>query len=69
MSKYSVKHGIGKQVSVQGINGRVTAVTIRGKGRQYEFSFLGDSGPTSIWAEECEIEDVNDNRLGFRKTE
>lgn len=66
MAKYTVKYPIGSKVSSQGVDGIITAVHIRGRGRSYEFSFPKDGVPTAINVEECEIEANSDKKIGFK---
>jgi len=68
MARVNVKYPCGKKVLCGGVEGMITAVFIRGRGRSYEFSYVnGDGSPTSCQAEECELESVKSNHLGFRK--
>lgn len=67
MARVSVKYPCGKKVLCGGVPGMVTAIFIRGKGRGYEFSYIdSDGNPKSCTAEECELESVESNPLGFR---
>lgn len=66
MPKVSVKHKCGDNVNLGGVEGKVTAIFIRGRGRTYEFSYIDNSGnPTSINAQECELEVPAPKHLGF----
>ncbi len=68
MAQISVKHKCGDNVSLSGIDGRVTAIFIRGRGRVYEFSYIdSDGNPKSCNVEECELEDSKPRPLGFGK--
>jgi len=50
-----------------GVEGMVTAIFIRGKGRTYEFSYTTTEGdPKSVTAEEFELKPVKPNQIGFR---
>lgn len=66
MARISIKYPCGKKVTCSGVPGRVTTVFIRGKGRSYEFSYVDtDGNPKSCQAEECELESIEPNQLGF----
>ena len=69
MAQVTVKYKCGDSVIVKNKNsteGIVTAIFIRGKGRQYEVGFTGDSGPTGAVCAECELEPcVGDKKFGF----
>ena len=69
MTRVNVKYPVGRMVclKVGGIPGMITAVTIRGKDRHYEFSYSKDGTPSSVNVEEVEIEDLADRPFGFRK--
>ena len=70
MARINVKYSCGKKVTCSGVEGRVTAIFIRGRGRSYEFSYVDtDGNPKSCQAEECELEPFKSNDLGFRKEE
>jgi len=59
MARISVKYPIGSKVRTKhraGIEGIVTAIFIRGRGRSYEFSYVHEGTPTSVTVEESEIE-------------
>jgi len=69
MARISVKYPIGTPVKTfQGIEGIITAVFIRGKGRAYEFSYTDNGNPTSVNVEEVEIKSCQaKSPLGFTK--
>ncbi len=70
MARVNVKYPCGKKVLCGGVEGIVTAVFIRGKGRAYEFSYVDNNGhPTSCTTEECELKLATSNSLGFRRKE
>lgn len=70
MARVNVKYPCGKKVRCGGVEGMVTAVFIRGKGRAYEFSYVNSDGdPKSVTAEEIELKPVEPNQLGFRGAE
>ena len=65
--RISVKYKCGEKVICGGIDGIVTAVTLRGKGRFYEFSYVDQSGnPTSASVVECELSKRESKSIGFR---
>lgn len=67
MARVNVKYPCGKKVCCQGVEGKITAVFIRGRGRTYEFSYVDKDGhPTSCNAEECELEVIDNKPIGFR---
>jgi len=68
MARVNVKYPCKSRVSVGGVEGMITAVFIRGRGRVYEFSYIDkDGNPTSCQTEECELEPSQITPLGFRK--
>lgn len=69
MARVNVKYSCKTKVTCGGVEGMVTAIFIRGKGRSYEFSYTdSDGNPKSCQAEECELESNETNQLGFRST-
>lgn len=67
MARVNVKYPYGKKVTYGGVEGMVTAVFMRGKGRAYEFSYIdGEGNPKSVTAEEIELKEQEPNELGFR---
>jgi hypothetical protein len=66
MARYKTKYGIGEEVEVFGIAGVVTGVTINKGGKSYEFSYLGDNGPTCCHCSEVEMNTRTRNELGFK---
>ena len=70
MARINVKYPCKTKVNCGGIEGIVTAVFIRGKGRAYEFSYIGKDGdPKCVTTEECELEMSQTKPLGFRRKE
>ena len=70
MATISVKYTCGQAVTYKTgdkIDGMVTAIFIRGKGRAYEFSYCGENGPASSVCEEAELEATPETGLGYRK--
>lgn len=68
MARVNVKYPCGKKVRCGGVEGIVTAIHIRGRGRSYEFSYVDNNGdPKSCNTEECELEPAKTNSLGFRR--
>jgi len=68
MARVNVKFPCKSKVSCSGVEGTITAVIIRGKGRAYEFSYIDrDGNPTSCTTEECELELSKTSSLGFKK--
>ena len=71
MFKVSIKYKYGNKVRINHeppTQGIVTAIFIRGKGRAYEVSYTGDSGPTQVVCEEAELELLGtDKNFGFNK--
>jgi len=66
MAKVNVKYKCGDRVNLGGVEGKVTAIFIRGRGRSYEFSYVDkDGNPTSKQAEECELAVSESKCLGF----
>ena len=65
MARYKTKYAINQKVEAHGLPGMVTAIHIRNRHRAYEFSYVGEGGPTSCNCEEGEIKAVGDNKLGF----
>ena len=66
MARVSIKYPCGKKVSCGGVEGMVTAVFIRGRGRAYEFSYINNDGdPKSVNAEEIELKPSEIKPLGF----
>ena len=69
MATVNVKYKYGDKVSIDGVQGHVTAIFIRGRGRAYEFSYVDKDGhPTSCTSEECEMEFSKDSQLGFKQS-
>lgn len=69
MARVNVKYPCGKKVRCGGVEGMVTAIFIRGKGRSYEFSYIDNDGnPKSTQAEEFELENAEPKQIGFRRT-
>jgi len=66
MANIETKYDYGQSVTCHGIAGKVTAITIRGEQRTYEFSYVADGRPASWNAEECELKNVVKNKLGFK---
>ena len=67
MARVTVKYPCGRHVRCSGVEGMITAVFVRGKGRAYEFSYVdSDGNPKSCQAEEVELENAEPNKLGFR---
>ncbi len=71
MSKVTIKYKHGSKVKINHgpIEGIVTAIFIRGKGRSYEVSYAGDSGPTNVVCEEVELEKCGKQDFGFNRKE
>ena len=68
MARVNVKYPCGSKVSCGGVNGLVTAIFIRGRGRAYEFSYVNSDGdPKSVTAEEIELKSNEPDKLGFRR--
>ncbi len=69
MSKVTIKYKHGSKVKINHglIEGIVTAIFIRGKGRSYEVSYTGDSGPTNVVCEEVELESCERVKFGFER--
>lgn len=70
MARISVKYPIGTKVKTahkDGIEGIITAIFIRGRGRAYEFSYTHEGNPTSVNVQEAEIEPCkkDEKKLGF----
>lgn len=65
MARVSIKYPYGTKVRLGDIDGTITAIFIRGKGRAYEFSYVHDGQPTSCNVEEVEIEPRQKNSFGF----
>ena len=66
--RVTVKYNCGDKVSCSGVEGKVTAIFIREKGRTYEFSYVDKEGnPTSCNTQECELEAHEGNSIGFGK--
>ncbi|KKN75872.1 hypothetical protein LCGC14_0375800 [marine sediment metagenome] len=69
MSKVNVKYKYGTNVKIKhqpSTQGIVTAIFIRGRGRAYEVSYTGNSGPTQTVCEEVELESCGtDESFGF----
>jgi len=66
MARVNVKYPCGKKVLCGDVEGMVTAIFIRGKGRAYEFSYINSDGdPKSVTAEEIELEPAEKSKLGF----
>ena len=67
MARINVKYPCKSKVTVGGVEGLITAVFIRGKGRSYEFSYIDkDGNPTSCQTEECELALFENRPLGFQ---
>ena len=68
MARINVKYPCGSKVSCSGVEGMVTAVFIRGRGRAYEFSYIGEDGdPKSVTTEEIELSKTEASPLGFKR--
>lgn len=68
MARINVKYACGEKVCCGDVQGMITAIFIRGKGRAYEFSYMDNNGnPASCNTEECELQSAESNFLGFRK--
>ena len=67
MAQISVKYKCGDDVSCYGVNGKVTAIFVRGRGRTYEFSYLNNGSPACVNAQDYELEAVEPTVLGFKK--
>ncbi len=68
MPQIEVKYKIGDDVSCGGIQGKATALYIRGSGTAYEFSYVDNNGnPTSCNVEECSLEAIESQSIGFRR--
>ena len=66
MARISTKYKCGQQVFIGDISGKITAITIRGRGRSYEFSYINSDGnPASVASEECELTTKPPNIIGF----
>lgn len=70
MAQVRVKYKCGQRVSCSGVSGRVTGITIRGRGRAYEFSYIDNNGnPSCVNAQECELALFEPKPLGFERNE
>ena len=68
MARINVKYPCGSKVSCYGVEGMVTAVFIRGRGRAYEFSYVGRDGDLkNVTTEEIELSKTEASPLGFKK--
>ena len=66
MAQVSIKYKCGEKVFCSGVPGKITGITIRGKGRMYEFSYLDNNGnPACVNTQECELESFKPKPLGF----
>ena len=67
MAKVTVKYKCGERVSYGNLPGMVTAVTIRGKGRAYEFSYIDHNGaPACNTVEDFELAKFGPKPIGFK---
>lgn len=65
MARYTTKYPIGKKVMVYDVEGIITAITIRGRSKRYEVGYSNDGVPSNVTADECELEEANDRKMGF----
>ena len=66
MARITVKYPIGKDVEhFSGVQGRVTAIFIRGSQKTYEMSYLSGDNPTCVTVEECELKSIQGKDFGF----
>jgi len=66
MARISIKYPCGTTVThFTGVEGKVTAVTNRGKYNVYEMSYLKDDNPVSVVVEEFELEISEKTKVGF----
>ena len=66
MAQISVKHKCGAKVSCNGVEGMVTAIFIRGRGRTYEFSYVNGGNPACVNTQDYELESIEPTVLGFK---
>lgn len=69
MARISVKYPIGSDVRyLDKVDGKITAIFIRGKNRAYEFSYIDNNGnPASSTVEEVELKTPQNSALGFNR--
>lgn len=68
MARINIKYPCGSKVTVLGqIAGMVTAVTVRGRHRLYECSYVDKDGrPTSSLVDEIELGKTDGSSIGFK---
>ena len=67
MARITTKYRCGDRVTCKGIDGQVTAIFIRGRGRTYEFSYRNNDGePACVNADECELSRDKPERMGYK---